>query len=334
MKERVLSGVRSTGNLHLGNYFGAIKNFIQMQEDYEAYFFIANLHALTTHPDPELLKKSVRATLVEYIACGLDPEKSTIYVQSDIPEISELYALLNMLAYKGELEKCTSFKEKIKKHYENINAGLLTYPVLMASDILIHRAHKVPVGKDQEQHLEMTRNFAVRFNHQFGVDFFPEPQALDMTGKLVKVPGLDGSGKMGKSEGEGNAIFLRDDEKTITNKLKKAVSGDTPTIPNQEKTEAVQNLFSLMKLVSAPETLEHYEELYNNCTIQYGYMKKQLAEDIIAFTKPLKEKILELENNPAYINKIAKDGAEKARISSRNTLDGVQEIMGLKSIWK
>jgi tryptophanyl-tRNA synthetase len=334
MKERVLSGVRSTGNLHLGNYFGAIKNFIQMQEDYEAYFFIANLHALTTHPDPELLKKSVRATLVEYIACGLDPEKSTIYVQSDIPEISELYALLNMLAYKGELEKCTSFKEKIKKHHENINAGLLTYPVLMASDILIHRAHKVPVGKDQEQHLEMTRNFAVRFNHQFGVDFFPEPQAFDMTGKLVKVPGLDGSGKMGKSEGEGNAIFLRDDEKTITNKLKKAVSGDTPTSPNQEKTEAVQNLFSLMKLVSATETIAHYEELYNNCTIQYGYMKMQLAEDIIAFTKPLKEKILELENNPAYINKIAKDGAEKARISSRSTLDGVQEIMGLKSIWK
>ena len=140
--------------------------------------------------------------------------------------------------------------------------------------------------------------------------------------------------EMGKSESEGNAIFLRDDEKTITNKLKKAVSGDTPTIPNQEKTEAVQNLFSLMKLVSAPETLEHYEELYNNCTIQYGYMKMQLAEDIIAFTKPLKEKILELENNPAYINKIAKDGAEKARISSRSTLDGVQEIMGLKSIWK
>lgn len=334
MKERVLSGVRSTGNLHLGNYFGAIKNFIQMQEDYEAYFFIANLHALTTHPNPELLKKSVRATLVEYIACGLDPEKSTIYVQSDIPEISELYTLLNMLAYKGELEKCTSFKEKIKKHNENINAGLLTYPVLMASDILIHRAQKVPVGKDQEQHLEMTRNFAVRFNHQFGVDFFPEPQAFDMTGKLVKVPGLDGSGKMGKSEGEGNAIFLRDDEKTITNKLKKAVSGDTPTSPNQEKTEAVQNLFTLMKLVSAPETIAHYEELYNKCTIQYGYMKLQLAEDIIAFTKPLKERILELESNPSYINKIAKDGAEKARISARATLDGVQEIMGLKPIWK
>ena len=334
MKERVLSGVRSTGNLHLGNYFGAIKNFIQMQENYEAFFFIANLHALTTHPNPELLKKSVRATLVEYIACGLDPEKSTIYVQSDVPEISELYALLNMLAYKGELEKCTSFKEKIKKHHENINAGLLTYPVLMASDILIHRAHKVPVGKDQEQHLEMTRNFAVRFNHQFGVDFFPEPQAFDMTGKLVKVPGLDGSGKMGKSEAEGNAIFLRESETEIWNKVKKAKTDAGPTEPNQEKSPEIQNLFMLLELVSSPQTVQHFEDTYNNCSIRYGDLKKQLSDDIAAFTKPLRERITELESNPAYINKIAQDCAEKARISARATLDGVQEIMGLKSIWR
>lgn len=334
MKERVLSGVRSTGNLHLGNYFGAIKNFIQMQRDYEAYFFIANLHALTTHPNPELLKQSVRATLVEYIACGLNPEESTIYVQSDIPEISELYALLNMLAYKGELEKCTSFKEKIKKHHENINAGLLTYPVLMAADILIHRANKVPVGKDQEQHLEMTRNFAVRFNHQFNVDFFPEPQAYDMTGKLVKVPGLDGSGKMGKSEGEGNAILLRDDADVIRKKVMKAKTDAGPTQPFQEKPEEINNLFTLLSLVSGVETISHFEDAYNNCTIRYGDLKKQLAEDIILFTAPLKEKITALENNPTYINEVAKAGAEKARISARATLDGVQEIMGLKSIWK
>jgi tryptophanyl-tRNA synthetase len=334
MKERVLSGVRSTGNLHLGNYFGAIKNFIQMQEDYEAYFFIANLHALTTHPNPTLLKKSVRATLVEYIACGLDPEKSTIYVQSDVPEISELYALLNMLAYKGELEKCTSFKEKIKKHQENINAGLLTYPVLMASDILIHRAHKVPVGKDQEQHLEMTRNFAVRFNHLYKVDFFPEPQAFDMTGKLVKVPGLDGSGKMGKSEGEGNAIFLREDAASIRKKVMRAKTDAGPTEPHQQKTEEIQNLFTLMDLVSNKDTVAHFEETYNNCNIRYGDLKKQLAEDIIQFTAPLKEKIEALEGNPDFINKIAKEGAEKARISAKATLLGVQEIMGLKSIWK
>ncbi len=334
MKEKVLSGVRSTGNLHLGNYFGAIKNFIQMQEDYEAYFFIANLHALTTHPNPELLKKSVRATLVEYIACGLDPEKSTIYVQTDVPEISELYALLNMLAYKGELEKCTSFKEKIKKHQENINAGLLTYPVLMAADILIHRAHKVPVGKDQEQHLEMTRNFAVRFNHLFGVDFFPEPQAFDMTGKLVKVPGLDGNGKMGKSEGEGNAIFLRDDAEVIRKKVMRAKTDAGPTEPNQPKSEEIQNIFTLMELVSSKDSIQHFEDSYNNCTIRYGELKKQLAEDIILFTAPLKEKITALENNPAFINEIAKAGAEKARNSARATLDGVQEIMGLKPIWK
>ena len=334
MKERVLSGVRSTGNLHLGNYFGAIKNFIYMQDNYEAYFFIANLHALTTHPNPELLKKSVRATLVEYIACGLDPEKSTIFVQSDIPEISELYALLNMLAYKGELEKCTSFKEKIKKHQENINAGLLTYPVLMAADILIHRAHKVPVGKDQEQHLEMTRNFAVRFNHLFGVDFFPEPQAYSTSCKLVKVPGLDGTGKMGKSEGEGNAIFLREDAESIRKKVMRAKTDAGPTQANQTKSEEIQNLFTLLDLVSTPDTVSYFEDKYNDCTIQYGYLKKQLAEDIINFCAPLKEKIIALENDHTLINKIAKDGAEKARVSARATLDGVQEIMGLKPIWK
>jgi len=334
MKERVLSGVRSTGNLHLGNYFGALKNFIHMQENYEAYFFIANLHALTTHPNPELLKKSVRATLVEYIACGLDPEKSSIYVQSDVPEISELYTLLNMFAYKGELEKCTSFKEKIKKHQENINAGLLTYPVLMAADILIHRAHKVPVGKDQEQHLEMTRNFAVRFNHLFNVDYFPEPTAFDMTGKLVKVPGLDGTGKMGKSEGEGNAIFLREDAESIRKKVMRAKTDSGPTVPNQTKSEEIQNIFTLMHLVSTPDTIQHFEESYNNCSIRYGELKKQLAEDIITFTTPLREKINALENDNAYINKMAKDGAEKARISARKTLDDVQEIMGLKPIWK
>jgi tryptophanyl-tRNA synthetase len=334
MKERVLSGVRSTGNLHLGNYFGAIKNFLQMQEDYESYFFIANLHALTTHPDPEQLKQSVRNTLVEYVACGLDPAKSTIYVQSDVPEISELYTLLNMLAYKGELEKCTSFKEKIKKHNENINAGLLTYPVLMAADILIHRAHKVPVGKDQEQHLEMTRNFALRFNHKYNTDYFPEPQAFDMTGKLVKVPGLDGSGKMGKSESEGNAIFLREDPESIRKKVMKAKTDSGPTVPNQEKPEEIQHLFTLMKLVSSTATVDHFESSYNNCSIRYGDFKKQLGEDIIQFLAPLRDKILSLDNDTDYINSIAMEGAAKARISAQQTLEGVKEIMGLRSIWK
>ncbi len=334
MKERVLSGVRSTGNLHLGNYFGAIKNFILMQDTYECYYFIANLHALTTHPDPELLKKSVRSALVEYIACGLDPDKNTIFVQSDLPEISELYTLLNMFAYKGELEKCTSFKEKIKKHSENINAGLLTYPVLMAADILIHRAHKVPVGKDQEQHLEMARNFAVRFNHKFSVDFFPEPQAFDTSGHLVKVPGLDGNGKMGKSEGAGNAIFLREEPESIRKKVMRAKTDSGPTEPNQQPPEEIRNLFTLLNLFSTKDTVDFFENAYNDCSIRYGDLKKQLAEDIITFTTPIRNRILEMENDTEYINKIAKDGAEKARVSARATLDGVQDIMGLKSIWK
>lgn len=333
MKERVLSGIRSTGNLHLGNYFGAIRNFLVMQENYDCYFFIANLHALTTHPDPELLKKSVRATLIEYLACGIDPEKSVIYIQSDVPEISELYTLLNMLAYKGELEKCTSFKEKIKKHNENINAGLLTYPVLMAADILIHRANKVPVGKDQEQHLEMTRNFAVRFNHKFGVEFFPEPQAFDTSGTLIKVPGLDGSGKMGKSEGEGNAVFLFEDESAITKKVKRAKTDEGP-FPGQEKSVEIQNLFSLLELVSEKETIQYFSDEYEKGTKMYGGLKKQLAEDIVRFTTPIREKVIELESNPKYINDIAQYGAEKAKKSAAETLNGVREIMGLKSIWQ
>ncbi|MCB9034129.1 MAG: tryptophan--tRNA ligase [Chitinophagales bacterium] len=333
MKEIVLSGVRSTGNLHLGNYFGAVRNFLKMQDDYHCYFFIANLHALTTHPNPDLLKASVHNTLVEYLACGLDPNKSVIYIQSDVPEISELYTLMNMFAYKGELEKCTSFKEKIKKHNTNINAGLLTYPVLMAADILIHRANKVPVGKDQEQHLEMTRNFAVRFNHFYGKDFFPEPDAFDFSGNLIKVPGLDGSGKMGKSEAEGNAIFLREDADSIRKKVMRAKTDSGPTEPNSEKSIEIANLFQLMQLVSDESTLQHFETAYNNCTIRYGDMKKQLAEDIVAFTQPIKEKIDALDNDNAYIQKIAKEGAEKARASAKATLDGVKALMGLQQIW-
>ncbi len=330
--EKVLSGIRSTGFLHLGNYFGAIKNFVKMQDDYQCYFFVADIHALTTHPDPKILGKNVKTVLAEYLACGINPEKSVLYIQSDVPEITELYTYLNMLAYKGELEKVVTFKEKIKKHKENINAGLLTYPVLMAADILIHRAHKVPVGKDQEQHLEMTRNFAKRFNGRYG-EFFPEPAAFNFNEKLVKVPGLDGSGKMGKSEAAGNAVFLRDDAKVIRKKVMKAKTDSGPTEPNQEKPVEIENLFSLMSLVSEKSTIAHFEEQYNNCSVRYGELKQQLSEDIIQFTSPLKEKIVDLENNEKLLKRIAEDGAERARISAKETITGVKELMGVAGIW-
>src|SRR6056297_2528426 len=177
--ETVVSGIRSTGNLHLGNYFGALKNFIKMQHESNCFFFIADYHSLTTHPTPDDLHGHVRQVLAEYLAAGLDPDKATLYVQSDVPEITELYLLLNMNAYLGELERTTSFKDKARKQPENVNAGLLTYPVLMAADILIHQATHVPVGKDQEQNLEMARKFAKRFNHMYKADFFNIPQPFN-----------------------------------------------------------------------------------------------------------------------------------------------------------
>ena len=329
--EVVLSGIRPTGNLHLGNYFGAVRNFIKMQEENSCYFFIADYHSLTTHPTPADLHGNIRNVLAEFLATGLDPEKATLYVQSDLPETAELYLLLNMNAYIGELERCTSFKEKIRKHPENVNAGLLTYPTLMAADILLHRAHKVPVGKDQEQHLEMTRTFARRFNRMYNIEFFPEPQAYNFGEELVKVPGLDGSGYMGKSESEGNAIFLVDSPEIIRKKVMRAVSDAGPTEEGQAKTEAVENLFSLLKIMSKPETLAFFEDEYLNCRIRYGDLKKQLAEDIILFTSPIRERILEIRDDNEYLRKVTKMGAEKARESASKTIKEIREIIGISS---
>ena len=327
----VVSGIRPTGNLHLGNYFGALKNFINMQNQHDCYFFIADYHSLTTHPTPQDLHGNVKQVLVEYLAAGLDPEKSTLYIQSDIPETAELYLFLNMNAYLGELERVTSFKDKIRQQPQNVNAGLLTYPTLMAADIIIHKATKVPVGKDQEQHLEMTRQFSNRFNRMYGVDYFPEPQAFNFGESLVKIPGLNGTGKMGKSEGEGNAIFLADEPAAIRKKVMRAVSDSGPTTPNQEKPEAIQNLFQLMSVVSTQDTYDFFNEQYNDCQIRYGDMKKQLAEDLIQFTAPFRERINELLKDEDYISKAAQMGREKARASAARTIKEVREIIGFRS---
>ena len=220
-KEVVVSGIRPTGFLHLGNYFGAMRNYVRMQDDFNCYFFVANWHSLTTHPDTRELKNSVFRVIAENIACGLDPQKVAFYVQSDIPEIAELYLYLNMLSYKGELEKTVTFKEKVRLQPENVNAGLLTYPVLQAADIIIQRAVKVPVGKDQEQHLEMARNFADRFNYRYG-EVFPLPYAFNYGDELIRIMGLDGNGKMSKSENQNATIYLADDDELIRKKIMKA----------------------------------------------------------------------------------------------------------------
>lgn len=330
MKETVVSGIRPTGKLHLGNYFGAVSNFVKMQHEYNCYFFIADFHSLTTHPTPGDLHGNVKNVLVEYLASGIDPESSTIYIQSDVQEVTELYLYLNMNAYMGELERSTSFKDKIRSQPDNVNAGLLTYPSLMAADILLHKATKVPVGKDQEQHLEMTRTFGNRFNRLYNNDYFPEAYAFNYSANLVKVPGLDGKGKMGKSEGDANCIYLADAPEVIRKKVLKAVSDGGPTAENQPKPEPIQNLFDLMKIVSTEDTLNHYNELYNRCAIRYGDFKKQLAEDMIIFNSPIRERIEEIAKDDDYLRKVANHGAEKARESARKTIREVRELIGFK----
>ena len=326
--EKVVSGIRPTGNLHLGNYFGAVKSFVKMQDEYDCMFFIADWHSLTTHPKPGDIQNSARTILAEYLACGIDPKKAPIYVQSDVRETIELYLYLNMNTYLGELERVTTFKEKARKQPDNVNAGLLTYPTLMAADILQHRAHKVPVGKDQEQNMEMARKCARRFNNIYGVEFFPEPQNFYFNATALKVPGLDGSGKMGKSE--GNCIYLRDDDKTIRKKVMKAVTDMGPQTPNSPRPEIIENLFTFLKIASTQEAYDYFDEKWNDCTLRYGDLKKQIAEDLCKTIAPIRERIEEFSSNKELLDKIAREGAEAARASASETLNDVRKIIGFR----
>jgi tryptophanyl-tRNA synthetase len=253
-----------------------------------------------------------------------------VYAQSDLPETTELYLYLNMLASLGELSRCTSFKDKARENPSNINAGLLTYPTLMAADILIHKADYVPVGKDQLQHLEMTRTFANRFNTMYNVSFFKEPQAFNFGETPIKVPGLDGKSKMGKSEGEMNAIYLSDTDEAIRKKVMRAVtdSGPTATGMAQQKPEVIENLFSLVKIISGDEAFEYYNDLYDNMKIRYGDMKKHLAEDTIKFVTPFRTEITELLADTTLLDAILANGADRARESAGETISEVREIIG------
>jgi tryptophanyl-tRNA synthetase len=327
-KEIVMSGIRPTGFLHLGNYFGAVKNYVRMQDEFDCFFMVADLHSLTTHPDTKELRENVLRVLSENIASGLDPQKVALYCQSHIHETSELFLYLTMLAYKGELEKTTTFKDKVRQQPDNVNAGLLTYPVLQTADIILHRAKYVPVGKDQEQHLEMARNFVNRFNHRYG-EVFPEPQAFNYGEELVKVPSLDGAGKMSKSENQYATLYLSDSDDQIRKKVMKAKTDSGPTEPNSPKPDYIENIFLLMKLVSPEDTQRKFESDYNKCNIRYGDLKKELAEDMVRFISPIREKAESIRNDHAYLKKVMAEGAEKARISARATMERVREAIGL-----
>jgi len=333
--EKVVSGIRPTGKLHLGNYFGAVKNFIRMQNEFDAFFFIADYHSLTTHPTPADLHSSVKRVLAEYIALGLDPEKCTLYLQSDLPQTAELYMFLNMNAYLGELQRLTSFKDKIRDQADNVNAGLLTYPVLMAADILLHKGLKVPVGKDQEQHLEMARTFGNRFNRLYNVEYFPEPQAFNYNQNLVKVPGLTGQGKMSKSAGEADSIYMSDSEEVMRKKVMKAVTAsvDGPTEPGSAKPLPIQNLFDLMGLVCSSDVIAKFEADYYEGSIRFGDLKKQLADDMNNFLDPFRSRINDVLADEALLSKVAKLGAEKASESANKTISEVREIIGFKRFY-
>ena len=324
-----MSGIRPTGFLHLGNYFGALKNYVLMQEEYECFFMVADLHSLTTHPDTKELKENVHRVLAENIASGLDPDKVALYCQSHIYETSELYLYLNMMAYVGELEKTTTFKEKVRQQPDNVNAGLLTYPVLQTADIILHRASLVPVGKDQEQHLEMARNFVKRFNHRYG-DVFPEPQAFNYGSELVKVPSLDGAGKMSKSENQYATLYLADEDEIIRKKVMRAKTDSGPTEQNSAKPDYIENIFLLMKLVSTEETVKKFDDDFNKCTIRYGDMKKQLGEDMVKFISPIREKVNAILGDENYLRQVMEQGADKARKSAKTTIELAREAIGLK----
>jgi tryptophanyl-tRNA synthetase len=337
-KEIVMSGIRPTGRLHLGNYFGAVRNYVKMQDAYTCYFMVADWHALTTLQETKELRGHVSRVMAENIACGLDPDKVAFYCQSHVPETAELYLLLNMLAYVGELEKTPTFKDKVRLQPQNVNAGLLTYPVLQAADILLHRAALVPVGKDQEQHLEMTRNYSNRFNQRYG-EVFPEPYAFNFGEQLAKVPSLDGAGKMSKSENQNATLYLSDDDETIRGKIKKAKTesgggGGEALVVRGEETgrgipESVANLFQLLRLVSIPEVVQKFEKDYEAGTIRYGDMKKELGEAMVAFIAPIREKAEAIRHDERYLRQVMERGAAKARASAQATLQLAREAIGL-----
>jgi len=327
-KDIVMSGIRPTGFLHLGNYFGAVRNYVRMQDAYTCYFMVADLHALTTLNETKELKTHVRRVMAENIACGLDPDKVAFYCQSHVPETAELYLFFNMIAYKGELEKTPTFKDKVRLQPNNVNMGLLTYPVLQAADILLHRATLVPVGKDQEQHLEIARNYAQRFNQRYG-EVFPEPYAFNFGEALAKVPSLDGAGKMSKSENQMATLYLADSDDTIRKKIAKAKTDSGVGAPMPD---SVANLFQLLRLVAPEEGVAKFAADYEAGTIRYGDMKKELAEGMVRFIAPIREKAEAIQNDEVYLRRVMEQGAEKARASAKVTIELAKDAIGLNYI--
>lgn len=324
-KKVLFSGMQATGNLTLGNYLGALKNWVTLSDEYECFYSVVDMHSITVRQDPAVLRKRARALLTLYIAAGLDPEKNCIYYQSHVSGHAELAWILNCFTYMGELNRMTQFKDKSSKHADNINAGLFTYPVLMAADILLYQADVVPVGIDQMQHLELTRDIAIRFNNIYG-DVFTVPDAY--IGKVgAKIMSLqDPSKKMSKSDENANAsIYLMDDPDTIMRKCKRAVTDSEGCVAYREEQPGVKNLIDIYSSCTGKTPDEVVREFAGK---GYGDFKMAVGESVTSVLKPLQDKVKELEKDKGYIDSIIKNNAEKAQYFANKTLRKVQKKVG------
>jgi len=321
MGKRVLSGIQPTGNLHLGNYFGMMKPAIELQETNECFYFIADFHALTQTPDPDVLRENIRSVAIDFLACGLDPERTVFFRQSDVPEVLELTWFLSCLTPLGLLERCHSYKDKIARGITP-NHGLFSYPVLMAADILLYKSDLVPVGKDQKQHLEVTRDLAVRFNNRYGeLLTVPEPLIRDET---AVVPGVDGQ-KMSKSY--GNTIEIFGDLKEMRKRIMRIVTDSTPLEAPKDPDRC--NVFALYRLLASPEEVEDLRRRYLEGGLGYGHAKLMLYEKYVEYFEPFRRRREELLNDPGYVDRVLEDGARRARAVARKTLAEVARAVGL-----
>lgn len=323
MNKRLVSGIQPTGALHLGNYLGAIKQWTDLQHDYDAYYFIADYHALTGRPKPEDLRKNSLELTAMLIALGVDPKKCALFLQSDVPEHTELGWILNNFSTLGQLNRMTQFKEKSDQYGQYV--GLFTYPVLQTADIALYNAQTVPVGEDQVQHLELAREIIRNFNNHVGSDVLVEPKPL-LT-KAARVMALnDPAKKMSKSI-PGSAVLLTDDAATLERTLKRAVTDSDPN--SSEKSPAIANLFLLLENFSTPEMVRHFDEQYAKGTIRYSELKEQLIEDIGEFLTPVQKTYNQLLANPKELHTILENGAEKARPVAAETVKRAKAALGL-----
>lgn len=324
-KKVLFSGMQATGNLTLGNYLGALKNWVTLSDEYECFYSVVDMHSITVRQNPTELRKRARALLTLYIAAGLDPEKNCIYYQSHASGHAELAWILNCFTYMGELNRMTQFKDKSAKHADNINAGLFTYPVLMAADILLYQADVVPVGIDQMQHLELTRDLAQRFNNIYG-DVFTVPEAY--IGKVgAKIMSLqDPSKKMSKSDENPNAsIYLMDDPDTIMRKCKRAITDSEGQILYRDEQPGIKNLIDIYSASTGKTPDEVVKEFDGK---GYGELKMAVGEAVVSVLKPLQDRVAELNKDKGYIDSVIKNNAEKANYYSTKTLRKVQRKVG------